>query len=391
MRDWKPLKKHPGVFSYSTMKGTRYGARRRYKPLMGGPLRQWSKSGFLNWRDADMALKRFEVKLTDGTIAAADQKHIKLNQYFDHMAARKSKLGIWKVSTSKNCRNYYNHYFRNTFGDDLIQDVSRIKYQQFIDSLVEQNFAKTTIRTINSIMQQIMNDAESNDVINKNKLRHIEIAGGKEPKDQSLDRQDYQKFIAYAKTHETQYMFALIYFLSLGERRQELMGLRRSSFTFKHDDINNRQVCAVKFDMGRTPDELDGGTLKNKSSYRTIWVTGDFVNMIKYVITYSDNILANLNQPIDKDHFVWLNSQTGKPLHPTYPNRVMRRVSKGCGVAVHPHQLRHYFATKAKSDGLPDMDVMHWLGHANIQMTNSYTRETPEGALNVFKGISKDI
>lgn len=390
MRDWKPMKKHYGVFSYETKRGTRYGVRRRYRSMMGDR-RQFTKSGFTNWRDADVALKKFEVKLQDGTISTSEQKNVTVNDYFRQMAERKSKLGIWKVSTAKTVTNFYSHYLKKPFGTQLIQDVSRMKFQRFIDQLVDDGLAKTTIHSINSVMQQIMNDAESNDVIYKNKLRHIEVVGGKEPRDQSLDKQEYSKFMKYAQEHETKYMFTMIYFLSLGERRQELMGLRRSSFTFKNDEVNNRELCAVRFDLGRTPSELAGGTLKNKSSYRTIWVDSEFVEMIKYAITYSDNILANLNKPTDKDHFIWLNEKTGKPLHPTYPNRVMNRISKGSGVKVHPHQLRHYFATKAMSDGLPDMDVMHWLGHSNVQMTNSYTRPTPEASINVFNGISKEI
>lgn len=34
------------------------------------------------------------------------------------------------------------------------------------------------------------------------------------------------------------------------------------------------------------------------------------------------------------------------------------------------------------------MDVMHWLGHKHLRMTEEYTRSTKDGMLRVMKGMS---
>lgn len=111
--------------------------------------------------------------------------------------------------------------------------------------------------------------------------------------------------------------------------------------------------------------------------------------MCHYVIDESENLRRRNNLPISDDDFVYLNEDNGKPVHPTYPNRMLKKVSKAYGIEVHPHLLRHYFATEATGSNLPSMDVMHWLGHKHVQMTEDYTRGTEAGMLHVMNGIKR--
>ena len=386
-----PMKKHPNVYWYQTRIGRKFSVRKQYTDV-DGTAKQYSKSGFSTWRDAEQNLRKFEAQLFDGTIATAQKKRIRLNAYFDKMAKRKKKMGIWKSSTAKATTSYYNQYFRKTFGLENIQEINRMKYQAFIDDLVlKRNLANSTLHRIDSVMQQVMNDAEINDVIAKNKLRHITINGGNEPKEQTLTESDFNKFMLAAEKSLSKYEYAFVKLLTLGQRRGEMMGLRKSSFKFQYDEINRRDVCAITFNLARTADAPDGTTLKNDSSYRTIWVADEYADLIKYCIRYSDQIMEDFGYDPKPDHFLWLNPETGNPYHVQYTNTLLRRVSRKCGITVHPHLFRHYFATKARSKALSQTDVMHWLGHSSITMTDSYTRETPEGAMKVFKGIEKDI
>lgn len=56
-RQWKPLKRHPGIYEYETKRGKKYGIRRSYTDI-NHKYRTWSKSGFITWRDADIELKK---------------------------------------------------------------------------------------------------------------------------------------------------------------------------------------------------------------------------------------------------------------------------------------------------------------------------------------------
>lgn len=391
------MKHHPNIYQYSVQRGKRYSVRRRYRDYTG-KYQTYTSSGFRSVAEAEQDLRKFETNLFDGTIASSDQKRVTLDTYFDQMATRKLKLGIWKKSTHYINVRHYEVHLKPYFGRKKIQDITRLEYQTFIDKLgndkirdTNEKYSRNTVNRINSIMQQIMNDAELNEVIHRNKLRRISILGGTPPKDQTVTKAEYDKFMANAKSMLSKYEWAFLKILTLGERKGEILGLRLSSFKFQKDQIHNRDVCAITFNLARTQNEPYGTTLKNESSYRTIWVGDEYVDLIKYAIRFTNNILENFNLPQPIDRFLWYNPKTGKPVSLDFTNRLMDKVSKKSGIKINPHKMRHYFATKAESNRLSDTDIMHWLGHSNVQMTHSYTRGTPEGAMNVFKGIQGDL
>lgn len=327
MAKWNSLPKHPNLYYYETKKGKRYAVREHFTVAYGKRV-EFNKSGFKTWRDADHQLKLFEGRLARGEIGPLSHASITVSQYYYMLRERKLKMGVWKISTAKVSLNYFKQYFANTFGDTPLERVRRIDYQRFIDDLGtrtgDDKLSKTTIHTINSIMQIIMNDAERNDIIQKNKLRGVQVLGGEEPQSQTLEKADYETYINTARKILNRYQFDMVYLLTLGERRSEILGLRKKSFEFLKDDLHG-DVCKITSDWGRTPDEPNGTTLKTKSAYCSIYVFGEIVSMIRYVIKESENIRIRHNLPVSDDDYIYLNESTGKPVHPTYPNRMLKK------------------------------------------------------------------
>ncbi|MFC6180309.1 tyrosine-type recombinase/integrase [Lactiplantibacillus daowaiensis] len=388
MRGWKALKKHPGLFEYETKKGKKYGIRRGYTNADHKTV-YWSKSGFTNWREADISLKQFEAKLSAGELTESLTGDVTLESYYQKIKKRNVELGKWRPNTVLQKEAYWKNHLSPIFGKKRLSDITRQSYQHFIDGLIKKGYAKNTIVTTNSLMQIIMNDAELNDVIPKNKLRSISIDGGAQPADVSLNEKDFDTIMKKAKEIFSPYKYGMILLLTLGERREELVGLRYSSFKF--DKWNGEDICAITFSTGRTRGEINGGALKNESSYRTIYVRGEMEKLCRYMITASKNICARVNRHITEDSFLLVNDKTGMPVYPAYPNKLLEKVQKETGIHVHPHVFRHYFATMAMTSGQVETDVMHWLGHSSLKMTQSYTRENVRGALNVFDGMQPTL
>lgn len=176
MPKWTPYKRHPGVYEYQTKKGKRFGVRRTYDDAMG-ERKEFSKSGFIHWQDADIEIKQFEAKLARGEVSGSLGHRMTVDQYYQQMAKRKMKMGIWRESTARANKNFYSKYLKPAFGKTPLQDVSRAKYQRFLDELSQSGLALTTVHTIDAVMKSIMNAAEFEDVIDKNRLRGMQING----------------------------------------------------------------------------------------------------------------------------------------------------------------------------------------------------------------------
>lgn len=67
------------------------------------------------------------------------------------------------------------------------------------------------------------------------------------------------------------------------------------------------------------------------------------------------------------------------PMHPDSLNRYLQKFSKRYGIEIHPHKLRHSFASVAITNGADVASVSEFLGHAQVSTTlNMYTHANEE-------------
>lgn len=387
MRQWKEVPRHPNVFSYETRRGTRYGIRRAYT-TSDGKYREFTRSGKKNWREAEAVLRKFEDDYVNGNLKTLSNASTALGNYFDKLSTRKLKYKVWRQSTYDMQVRYFNNHIRPVFGNKRMQEITRTQYQNFIDYLDdEKHLGITTIRTIHRIMMETINAAVTEDVLDKNRLKRVEIHGHK-AKTVDLSRDDFERWISTAERILNKYNYALIRVATLGMRRGEVLGLRAPSIKFARDQVNQTEIAAIKIDMQRGVDYPNGGPLKTATSNRTIWVSGDIVELLRYAILASDNIRKLNGVPKRVTRWLWVN-QYGKPASYSYLVERMAAVNDATGLKIRPHMLRHYFATQAIAANAPQAEVMHYLGHKNMQMTFDYTRATEQSSLKVFNNFSK--
>jgi site-specific recombinase XerD len=77
------------------------------------------------------------------------------------------------------------------------------------------------------------------------------------------------------------------------------------------------------------------------------------------------------NEVNSSDGVLWLSS-SGQSLTASSVQSLFTRLSKKSGVEVHPHLLRHTFATLWPKNGGDSLMLQRLLGHSSLTMTNRY-------------------
>lgn len=385
MRKWTPVPRHVGLFSYDTQKGKRYGVRRGFKNA-DGKRDEFTKSGFRNWRDADVVLKDFESRLAKRELNPLSGQKILLGDYFDRMAERKIKYGVWRPSTADTNTRYFDNHIRPIFGSRRMAEITRTEYQLFLDSLDDHDhMSKTSIYTVHRVMMAVINAAVAEDILTKNTLNRMEIHG-KEAKSVAIAPEAFDRWFIAAQKLLDPYNFAMISIATIGLRRGEVFGLRANSIAFQTDETTGKEVAAIKVDMQRTETWLDGGPLKNTTSYRTLWVKGAMIDYLHFAILTSDNLRKINGVPDTSKKWLWVNT-VGRPVSAQYLKAQMDIVNDATGLHIRPHMFRHYFASRSVNTPASEIEVMHYLGHKNLQMTADYTRPTQSASLDVFSNF----
>jgi len=77
-------------------------------------------------------------------------------------------------------------------------------------------------------------------------------------------------------------------------------------------------------------------------------------------------------RPVLADDHVWI--ARGKPVHPSYVERCLKRWGGLCNVNVSAHRLRHTLATRLINQGMPLESIRKLLGHKHLNMAQRYAR-----------------
>ena len=108
----------------------------------------------------------------------------------------------------------------------------------------------------------------------------------------------------------------------------------------------------------------------------------------------SANISALLLSSHAISTYVFTQPNSSEPMHPQSPARYMQKFSQRCGVpGLHPHKLRHTFASIAITNGADVASVSEKLGHSDKAVTlRMYThadQESMKRASQIFREALK--
>lgn len=179
-----------------------------------------------------------------------------------------------------------------------------------------------------------------------------------------LNNDELSRFLIAAETMHYHSQFAKLRDVALlhvlcdtGLRRSEIMRM-----TLDKVDLHRRLICVSAESKGRRE--------------RVVMFTPETLRHLRGYLRVRHSGKTNL---------LWLNI-FGEPGTYGILKTAIKRVSKAAGMSgIHPHTLRHSFATKCVQLGMPLTSVQKLLGHAAISTTMIYVHIADEVALQDYE------
>lgn len=237
--------------------------------------------------------------------------------------------------------------------DAQLLEVSYQKFREYLVELFQKRYAKKTfvrkISAIKSLYRYLLREH----CIEHNPIEHVAIPKSEQRLPNFLYENEIETWLNHHVANE-----------SLDERNHALFELLYAS-GLRVSELCNLNVSAIDFEQQRV--HVIGGK-GGKSRFVPI---GSFA--LEALQTYLSSVRPQLLK--HKETPTLFLNQHGEPLSERGVRHILKTVAKAAGVSskLHPHMLRHSFATHLLSNGADLRTVQELLGHENLSSTQIYT------------------
>lgn len=240
---------------------------------------------------------------------------------------------------------------KNEFSGALLEEITPLDIQRYLNKLEKQGYAKQTIKLRKITASLIFDFAilEKN-IIRYNPVSPVKVGKNAPVKERQLPSDEDINIVKNSVDKPFGLYAYLLYYT--GCRREEALALSYEDIDFKNDLISINKVLIFKY--GKPTIELRA---KSKSGIRDIPLLVPLKNVLDkhkkgYIFVNENNELLTLSQF----------------------NMMWNSYVKATGIKSTSHQMRHAFATLCFDAGLQEKDAAQILGHSKVELTqNIYT------------------
>ena len=291
-------------------------------------------------------------------------------------------------------RKTYDRKVRNTYckilGEKRMENISQMNMQAATTELIEKGYTDRSVREALGIVNECMEIAIVNHIINVNPCVGIKIQNANERKERRVMKQ-WEQDLFLNEVKDRYYYEAYKILLLTGMRIGEFSGLQWRDVDFENKVININRSMQTAYIDGRKIEELT--TPKTANSYRAIPFFGETEACLKSWKKKQDEYKKRLGdrwraRPELGD--LVFTSTVGSPvtryvivhdIDKVVQNINLKEMTKAFREHrepvmfehLHPHAFRHTFATRCFEKGLDPLFVQRIMGHANYATTVSYT------------------
>jgi site-specific recombinase XerD len=257
----------------------------------------------------------------------------------------------------------------------VVSDITRTHIEDYKLWLVAQpgakgpTMAKNTqrmrLRMIRIFLERLI-EWDWPDAPGRNPILHGDVPPRTDPLPKFLNDQDATKLIAAARAHRLpRYRLVVIMLLWTGLRASELCDLAADSVNLLGSEYWLR---------------VPVGKLRND---RMIPLHPECVELLAEWTATNAEYIRREGRLMADGH---------KPLDRRTVHRIVATTAKKAGIGtVHPHQLRHTFATQAINRGMRLEAIAALLGHRSMEMTLTYARITDRVVADEYASVCEQI
>ena len=316
------------------------------------------------------------------------------------------KLKDWYLEWFEKCkspqlksdvsRRAYDRKIRNTYirilGDKKIDDIMQINIQDATNELIsDENYATRSVREAIGVLRECLDAAVANRIIVSNPANGVKVFDDNTESKERRVLEHWEQDLLLEETENSYYKEPYRILLLTGMRIGEFSGLQWGDIDFSKKKIHiSRSLSTAYFD-GKKVMELT--TPKTGNSYRDIPFFGDCEKLLVDWRNKQNIYKAKLgkrwraNEELGDLVFT---TTMGSPITRYNIIHDMKRVENNIRMKensrayiegrepryfehIHPHCMRHTFATRCFEKGLDPLVIQSIMGHSNYSTTISYT------------------
>lgn len=334
--------------------------------------------------DAGEVISRAEHREKAAQEAAEAARILTLKQYGEKVFMP-SKL----VTMSENSRANYQGYLDNriypALGHIKLPEITPAQISAFLLEIQSEGKAHATVVKVYTILLGLFKLAYMGDMIDRNPMDKVERPKPRKEEAKATEPEAYtvaevQQIMECLEREPLKWRVLVSLLIDTGMRRGECCALKWENVDFKAGTIT------ISGNLCYTPKKgvyLD--TPKNGRT-RIVYIGNDTIALLRQL----------RSEQADKaiSAYIFTQENSPEPIHPQSPTRYLKKLSERCGVPdLHPHKLRHTFASIAITSGADVASVSEALGHSDKAVTlRMYTHADQESisrATQIFREAIK--
>lgn len=346
-----------------------------------------------NWKLKELK-KNLEIAIDEAKrstlMPGMDGKSITLSEWFEEWYT-KYKAPILKNGGSASYKRKFTNYYGVRIGSKALADIRQLHVQTAIADMLEAGRTSKSVREATGILQNCVEAAIANGLMTLNPVVGVIVPKCEKVERRVLTVEEQKVFLDYLERIKSWYEEMYKFMLLTGMRVGEVGGLQWEDIDFTNRFIYVKRTLSYQYEDGEKTMRLTSP--KTENSVRKVPFFGETQSILERqfekVKRKRSDMGKRWRQPEELGNLVFLTSM-GSPIGRYSVESDMRHITKQIndmyqtetlytgGVPkhfekVHPHALRHTFATRCFEKGMTPRTVQEIMGHANYNTTVSYT------------------